>query len=148
MASSSLPRQGCIPHVKIVAIMVLSLEDIVPMSFFACSASSMTVKLKGGYESLDIRVRVLPHIIAFLWLPHECIDIMRKVLPQSDEEFKQQMRSFIKDARNLARSAPEWCWDRLSGEYSCPSLCSIDLGHAIAYLISLFLDSHCATIGN
>ena len=84
-----------------------------------CRASPETVELKGGYTSLGIRVKVLPHIIAFLWLPVESIKILKRVLPQPEEDFKEQMTTFIEKAKLLARSAPRWLWDRLTGAPCC-----------------------------
>ena len=57
-----------------------------------CRASSETQELNSGYERLGLRTKVLPHIIAFLWLPTECLNIARRVLTV-DADAEQKFRT-------------------------------------------------------
>ena len=91
------------------------------ISFTARRASPETVELGGGCALLGLKVKILPHIIAFLWKPEECLQITKRVLPSTDTSLPQRMHSFIREGRCLVATAPQWLWDRMTGElsYSC-----------------------------
>ena len=44
------------------------------------------VELKGTYQILGLKVRVLPHVKGFLWRPVECLEITRRVEPEGEVE--------------------------------------------------------------
>ena len=83
------------------------------------SSPSESRQLQRGYAVLGLRARLLPHPIAYLYMPKACVEVTRRALPQHEEALQDRLSSFVVKARVLQKTAPQWAWRRLQSKATC-----------------------------
>ena len=72
--------------------------------------------LAGGFESLELKARLLPHPVAWLFYPRQSWNILRQQGLGEQEEMQAKVLKWAGMSGQFDRKPPPYAWSQLKGE--------------------------------
>ena len=72
--------------------------------------------LLGGFESLELKARILPHPVAWLFYPRQSLNILRQQGLGEQEEMQAKVLKWAGMSGKFDRRPPPYAWSQLKGK--------------------------------